>query len=958
MGTRGNSGGRSWGTRHTQTRWLIPFLLFVLAVVARTPALDRYVTPDELIWVYRSTRFREALLAGDWANTIQSGHPGVTTTWLGAAAMQTHLLLHPHDQTHLDWLNSLYWLSPDNDDAFRHLAVFLTATRWSVILATSLGLVGLWLLLRPLMGNAAANLSALFLIFDPFTAGLSGIFHVDALLGTFGLLAILCAVQGTWSSDDAAAKQRGPSVYPILAGIFTALAVLTKTPGVVLLLAVPVAWLITRPFTIHNLQFTLHNFLKFLLLWAGAGLLAALILLPALAAAPQQVIATIRGLNERLLETAVRPTFFWGEMTLEPGWGFYPVATALRLAPVVLPGIMLVLGAWLLRLYRKRAGELTRQHRVEITLVIFSLLFFLLLNLPEKKYDRYALPAIMPLIVVAASGWTRVLSFRFQVPGFPFTATPAPLALIVQLLFFATAWPYPLTAYNWLAGGTAVARQVLPMGWGEGASAAANFLREHTTDTTRPILTSSIPSVAPFYPGPVLRYHEDTLVQMSEPPYIILTEQDRQLNPDAETVDPATPLTLLTFPGAWGEEQVLRFNGLDRAWLYGPEVTGHLPLRPLTWQPAHFHFQQAVTLHQAGIIASAWPDPAYIGLEWSVQQPAPYQLQLAITDATGHSWSAQELPLLNEADQTATFWPPDERTLVYYRLPVPADVPPGDYQLTVTLFDGHGAQLGVFADDGRFVGIAAAPLAFTLTSPLSQPALNLPNPQPAGHVAGYEDLPGAIGTGEQLTLDVWWRVDAAALTTLTLQLGELSLPLSVDMTGWTPGHIVHLRPTWRIPVSAPTGSFSVAVNGVSLGHLTIEARDRQYELPAGVTPLAVQVGTLAFLQQAEVTVTGDSLTLAVIWQVNMPDGVAYTTFVHVRDGSGLNIDQQDRPPLIPTETWVEGQVIRDQFVFALPPAGVYTIALGLYQANGQRLPLYDAHGNSLGDEYRLEVMIP
>ena len=191
MGTRGNSGGLRWRSRYTQSRWLIPVLLFVVAVVVRTPALARYVTPDELNWVYRTIRFREALAAGDWTNTIQSGHPGIVTMWLAAAAMQLQLLFHPADQSHIQWASALYWLDPQNDDAFRHLAVFLTAARWAVILTTSLGLVAVYQLIHRVVSPQAGILATLFLIFDPFTAGLSGLLHVDSLLATFCLLTVL-----------------------------------------------------------------------------------------------------------------------------------------------------------------------------------------------------------------------------------------------------------------------------------------------------------------------------------------------------------------------------------------------------------------------------------------------------------------------------------------------------------------------------------------------------------------------------------------------------------------------------------------------------------------------------------------------------------------------------------------------------------------------------------------------
>jgi hypothetical protein len=103
--------------------------IFLVALLPRLAAIGRYVTPDEPIWVYRSINFREALLTADWAATLQSGHPGVTVTWLGSIAIQLQLWLDPSSRIHLDWLDQIYWLSPDNADAFRHLSAFLTAAR-------------------------------------------------------------------------------------------------------------------------------------------------------------------------------------------------------------------------------------------------------------------------------------------------------------------------------------------------------------------------------------------------------------------------------------------------------------------------------------------------------------------------------------------------------------------------------------------------------------------------------------------------------------------------------------------------------------------------------------------------------------------------------------------------------------------------------------------------------------
>ncbi|RMG89977.1 MAG: hypothetical protein D6706_20405, partial [Chloroflexi bacterium] len=136
-------------------------LLFGVAFVARLSAIGRYVTPDELNWVYRSIQLREALLAGDWANTLITGHPGVTTTWLGALGIQLQLWLHPADRVAYEWLTHMALLTPDNVAAFERLAVFLTAGRLGVAVVTSLGVVGMFWVIRPFLGNLPALLTAL-----------------------------------------------------------------------------------------------------------------------------------------------------------------------------------------------------------------------------------------------------------------------------------------------------------------------------------------------------------------------------------------------------------------------------------------------------------------------------------------------------------------------------------------------------------------------------------------------------------------------------------------------------------------------------------------------------------------------------------------------------------------------------------------------------------------------------
>ena len=56
-----------------------PLILAVvtIALALRLAPVNRYVTPDEPAWVYRSIRFGQALAARDLAAIPDTGHPGV-----------------------------------------------------------------------------------------------------------------------------------------------------------------------------------------------------------------------------------------------------------------------------------------------------------------------------------------------------------------------------------------------------------------------------------------------------------------------------------------------------------------------------------------------------------------------------------------------------------------------------------------------------------------------------------------------------------------------------------------------------------------------------------------------------------------------------------------------------------------------------------------------------------------
>ena len=494
---------------------LLSLWIFIAALLPRLAALGRYVTPDEPIWVFRSIGFREALLAGDWAATIQSGHPGVTVTWLGAISVQLQLWLQPVSRAHLEWLDQLYWLSPDNGTAFQHLAAFLTAARLGPIIITSLGLVAIYWLLLSRFGRNVAAIGTFFLILDPFTAGLSGLLHLDALLSTFMLLAILILLPKINSPKRPISRRQ-----VILSGLFTALAILTKTPGLFLLpfIFLIILWRILPNAADEQSFFTrLRRLLALLFVWAITILVVIVLLLPAVWAAPVTVVETVSSLANRLADSTVRPIFFLGQETLNPGPAFYPLVLAFRLSPIVLIGLLLTAIFTLHDLTVKGFGK-AMMSKAELSLnsnlvwlLLFSLGFLFFLNLSAKRFDRYALPAIMPLIIISAVG-LQATANKMSKTGLSCIILPA--FVTIQIVYLLATLPFPLLAYNWLVGGSAVAQQVFPVGWGEETSQTASQLAKTPNSANRTLYTSNIPAAAAFYSGQLLPIETKTLTRL------------------------------------------------------------------------------------------------------------------------------------------------------------------------------------------------------------------------------------------------------------------------------------------------------------------------------------------------------------------------------------------------------------------------------------------------------------
>lgn len=529
-----------------------------MALLPRLSALDRYVTPDELRWVDRSIRFGQAISQHDWGATIQSGHPGVITMWLGSLGILLRQGGLPAERLTGEF-------TPQDPLMMRALAHYLTAARLPIILVVSLNIVVLFWLLSRVIDRRAAFLAAGLIALEPFAVALGSIAHVDALMTTFSLnaLAALCV----------ALNRPRPTRWLCVSGGLGGLAMLSKSPALILSVAV---FIIIVADTLRGRQ-TLRRrqlvgqAIRRLFIWGISAALIFILLYPAMWTAPLKAVTRMGNTAEKFSETAHAVNYFNGSNARDPGPLFYPAVIAFRSTPLLWLGLI---ASVVLIVRVKSRGETASAKRLRsIAWVywVFAVVFLGVITLGAKKLDRYALPALEALCLVSALGWVYMIEAVGVRVSAPTKRTwilngVVVLILLISALQFVQVWPLTLRAFNPVLGGYDAAKAVLPVGGGEGAEVGRILNTSAYAD--RVIAVSDVVGTAPYFTGEMtvttpagLAFAEDML----------FTVADFQLTPDVTHtwIGAATPV--LTIP----------VQGQPYAWLY--------PNEWLTGQQQRFH---------------------------------------------------------------------------------------------------------------------------------------------------------------------------------------------------------------------------------------------------------------------------------------------------------------------------------------------------------------------------------
>jgi hypothetical protein len=329
------------------------------------------------------------------------------------------------------------------------------------------------LLVWRLWGRTAGLLAGLLLALDPFLVAHGRILRTDALLAELLVVAVLASL-AFWTGRAA--------IWALaLCAAATGLALLTKTPALALLGIVPTmalagAWLRPHPSPLPKgegasglplLRLRVKRLgggglLLTLALWLVGSIGVVVALWPAMWARPLRAVERLAVYTQEKGGSPMEAGgFFLGSSVLDPGPLYYLVALPLRLSPLVLIG--LVVWPFVRGVVARRGVGL---------MLLVGLGLAVVLALLPKKADRYVLPAMPFLTVVAAVGLA-ALAERWRDRG-ALGVVGATLAGGVALL--TLVWPYPLAFYDPLLGGGPMAARLISVGWGEGLDQAAHIL--------------------------------------------------------------------------------------------------------------------------------------------------------------------------------------------------------------------------------------------------------------------------------------------------------------------------------------------------------------------------------------------------------------------------------------------------------------------------------------------------
>ena len=478
--------------------------------------------------------------------------------------------------------------------------------------------------------------------------------------------------------------------FLVLSGVMLGLAALAKAPAVIVAvwgaLMLLLEFIRLRTFDWRKLATIAVAFL----VWMGAAALTFTLLWPVMWVDPiGTVLRVFMQSRYYVVEGHDMPNFFLAKIVADPGILFYPVAYLFRVSPFALIGVALAAWCWW---HKVAPFDRAAARRAIGGLVLFALLFALVMTVGAKKFDRYLLPSILALDIVAAAGWYGIvlawLNRRSASPEntsdkqFSATGLALVIALTIALLHGAVNlphYPYYSTYFNPLVGGTRTAPRALLIGWGEGLDQAGRWVSQQSDSPITIVSWYEDGPLSYFLPpdAKTLSFIESDHYWFDADYLVLYRNQVQRNNPDADMIN-----HFLAQPA----DLTIRHAGLDLAWVYDLRAAQPPPFTGIhidTAAPITDDISLSAYRLQAEAVAPG--EDAQVTLFLKSQNTVDQDLlaEVQLTDPTGAVvWQESRRP----GGISTVGWPPAEVREDAYAIPIPADAKAGTYSLSMRLF--------------------------------------------------------------------------------------------------------------------------------------------------------------------------------------------------------------------------------------------------------------------------------
>jgi hypothetical protein len=420
---------------------------------------------------------------------------------------------------------------------------------------------------------------------------------------------------------------------------------------------------------------------------------------------------------------------------------------------------------------------------------------------------------------------------------------------------------------------------------------------------------------------------------------------------------------------------------LENRWYDATRLTAWSTLPPPSITPLSADFDGILQLTGGGIgtqSAAGANTPVAVTLVWQgtagveSESEEEANLSLRLQDDSGYVWSSREMARPLPATGTTVT---DTVGLI-----VPFGLPPGGYQVAVSVQTADGRPLTIAGSDEAAAVIGDLEVTLPDPSRSAQSSWRLPIqhklPQPLRYngleLLGYTgpDESAALLAGTDLAATLFYANHSSEPTQSEIYLSLLDSTGAgvAGYEGWPlPGYptaawpeeaLVQVPAIFNLPGSLTSGTYRLVTGfvdpatrtkspPVQLGTIAVQQREASFARPLPQTALEVppQLGTHARLLGYDLGVDQDQTAVKLYWEVLQPLLPPHHIFVHVDAADGATVAQQDGPPIAanapaPTGSWQPGEFLVTTHILGAVPTGDQTLRIGLYDPKTQvRLPV-------------------